>query len=323
MNLQMKMWTLFALMFAILYGVIAGIGTYIGTGSVISYILMAIGVTLFQYLIGPNMVTSMMKVRWVTPSEEPELHQMIDEMSSKAGIPKPKVGISQMAVPNAFAFGRSIKDSRVCITSGIQQLLNKDELKAVVGHELSHVKHRDMVVITILSVIPMVLYWLGIQMMYGRNTRDKESRGSSALIGITAFILYFISNLLVLYGSRIREYYADQGSVKLGNPPHQLASALYKLTYGSAKLRDSQIGKQELRQVEGFRAFFLNDVSKGYQEFKTLREVDQNLSGTIDAQELQALRDKRINLSTSEVMMEIFTTHPNMLKRIKALSELS
>ena len=160
-------------------------------------------------------------------------------------------------------------------------------------------------------------------MMYGRNTRDQESRGSSVIIGITALILYFISNLLVLYGSRIREYYADQGSVELGNPPHQLASALYKLTYGSAKLRDSQMGKQELRQVEGFRAFFLNDVSKAYREFNTLKEVDRNLSGTIDAQELSSLRGKRVNLSTSEIMMEIFTTHPNMLKRIKALSDLS
>lgn len=323
MSLQIKMWSLFVLMFAILYGVIAGIGAYIGVGSVVSYIVMAIGVTLFQYLIGPNMVTSMMKVRWVSSSEEPELHQMVDEMSKLAGIPKPKIGISQMAVPNAFAFGRSIKDSRVCVTSGIQRLLNKDELKAVIGHELSHVRHRDMIVITILSVIPMILYWLGMQMMYGRNTRDQESRGSSVIIGITALILYFISNLLVLYGSRIREYYADQGSVELGNPPHQLASALYKLTYGSAKLRDSQMGKQELRQVEGFRAFFLNDVSKAYQEFNTLKEVDRNLSGTIDAQELSSLRGKRVNLSTSEIMMEIFTTHPNMLKRIKALSDLS
>lgn len=323
MSLQIKMMVLVVLMFAILYGVIAGVGTYLGAGSVTSYIIMAIGITLFQYLIGPNMVTTMMKVRWVSPQEEPELHQMIEEMSQEAGLPKPKVGISQVAVPNAFAFGRSIKDGRICITSGMRQLLNKEELRAVIGHELSHIKHRDMIVITVLSVIPLILYWLGIRLMYGGTSRDRENRGSAALIGIVAFLLYFISNLLVLYGSRIREYYADQGSVQLGNPPHQLASALYKLTYGSAKLQGSRLGKQELSEVEGFRAFFLNDVALANQEFKTLQELDQNLSGTIDAQELLSLREKKVDISPSERMMEIFTTHPNMLKRIKALALLS
>ncbi len=323
MNLQIKMWVLVILMFAILYGVITGIGTYMGAGNVITYLVLAIGITLFQYLIGPNMVTSMMKVRWVTPSEEPELHQMIEELSQKAGIPKPKVGVSQVAVPNAFAFGRSLKDGRVCITIGMRQLLNKEELKAVLGHELSHIKHRDMIIITVLSVIPLILYWLGMRMMYGGTLRNRENRGSAALIGMIAFLLYFISNLLVLYGSRIREYYSDQGSVSLGNPPHHLASALYKLTYGSAKLRGNQVGEQALNQVEGLRAFFLNDVARAYQEFKTLKEVDQNLSGSIEAQELLALREKNIRISASERMMELFTTHPNMLKRIKALSYLS
>ena len=323
MNLQMKMWILVILMFAILYGVIAGIGTYMGAGGVMSYIILAIGITLFQYLIGPNMVASMMKVKWVNPSEEPELHQMIEEMSNKAGIPKPKVGISQVAVPNAFAFGRSLKDGRVCVTSGMQKLLNKDELRAVIGHELSHIKHRDMIIVTVLSVIPLILYWLGTRLMYGGTWQDRENRGSAALVGMIAFLLYFISNLLVLYGSRIREYYADQGSVSLGNPPHQLASALYKLTYGSVKLKGSRMGEQALNQVEGFRAFFLNDIAKAYQEFKTLKEVDQNLSGTIDAQELLALREKKVSINAPEKMMEIFTTHPNMLKRIKALSLLS
>jgi len=310
-------------MFAILYGVIAGIGTYLGTGNVIVYIIMAIGITLFQYIIGPKMVTSTMKVRWVDSSEEPELHQMIEEMSEKAGIPKPKVGISQVAVPNAFAFGKSIKDGRVCVTNGIRSLLNKDELKAVIGHELSHIKHRDMIITTILSVIPLILYWLGSRMMYGGSLSDNENRGSAAFIGLIAFVLYFISNLLVLYASRIREYYADQGSVQLGNPPHQLASALYKLTYGSAKLKGSQRGQQALHQVEGFRAFFLNDVAKAHQEFKDLKEVDQDLSGTIEPHELLALREKQIKISAPEKMMEIFTTHPNMLKRIKAMASLA
>jgi heat shock protein HtpX len=323
MSLQLRIWMLIILMFAILYGVIVGIGTYLGAGNLTTYLILAIGITFFQYILGPSLVTAMMKVKWVSQTDEPELHKMIEELSQKAGIPKPKVGISQVAVPNAFAFGRSIKDGRVCVTRGIQKLLNKDELKAVLGHEISHLKHRDMVLITILSVIPLMLYWLAWRMMWGGMFRRREGGGSAVLIGLVAFVLYFITNLLVLYGSRIREYYADQGSVQLGNPPHQLASALYKLAYGSAKLKGSQMGQQTLHQVEGFRAFFLNDVAKAYQEFKDLKEVDQDLSGTIDPHELLALREKQIKVSAPEKMMEIFTTHPNMLKRIKALSSLA
>ncbi len=322
MNLQLRMWMLIILMFAILYGVITGIGAYLGAGNLTTYLIMAIGITLFQYLLGPSLVTAMMKIKWVSSSEEPEIHHMIAELSQKAGIPKPKVGISQMAIPNAFAFGRTLKDGRVCVTKGIQGLLNKEELKAVLGHEISHLKHRDMVLITILSVIPLMLYWLSWRMMWGGMFRRRQSGGSAALIGLVAFALYFITNLLVLYGSRIREYYADQGSIRLGNPPHQLASALYKLVYSSARFKGNQRGEQQLREVEGFRAFFLNDVARAHQEIKELKELDQNLSGTIEQHELLNLREKQIRVSQSEKLMELFTTHPNMLKRIKALSSL-
>lgn len=323
MSLQLRMWILITLMFAILYGVIVGIGTYLGAGNLVTYLIMAIGITVFQYLIGPNLVTRMMKVKWVDKSEEPELHKMIEELSQKAGIPKPKVGVSQMAIPNAFAFGRSLKDGRVCITKGMQGLLKQEELKAVLGHEISHLKHKDMVLITILSVIPLMLYWIAWRMMWGGMYRRRESGGSAALIGLVSFVLYFVTNLLVLYGSRIREYYADQGSIKLGNQPHQLASALYKLVYSSARFKGNQRGEQELREVEGFRAFFLNDVARAHQEIKELKELDQNLSGTIEPQELNNLREKQVKISQSERLMELFTTHPNMLKRIKALSSLT
>jgi heat shock protein HtpX len=153
--------------------------------------------------------------------------------------------------------------------------------------------------------------------MYDRDRNN--SGGVAALIGLTAFLLYFASNLLVLYGSRIREYYADQGSVEFGNPPHHLASALYKLVYGSAKYR----GQTELRRIEGVRAFFLNDPAKAKDELMELAQVDKDMSGTIDGTELMELRQKTVKISAAEKMMELFTTHPNMLKRIKHLSALA
>ena len=158
MGLQTKMWLLVALMFAIIYGVITGLGSYMGAGSATTYIILAFLIMGFQYLIGPSMVSVMMRVRWVSESEEPELHHQVGEFAQRAGIPKPRVGVSRLVIPNAFAFGRTQKDGRVCITQGIQKLLSRDELKAVLGHEMGHLKHRDMMIITLLSVIPLICY---------------------------------------------------------------------------------------------------------------------------------------------------------------------
>jgi heat shock protein HtpX len=204
-------------------------------------------------------------------------------------------------------------------------LLSKDELKAVLGHEIAHLKHRDMIIITVLSVIPLICYWIAFSMMWrGMLGGRREGGGNyTILIGIGAMLLYFITNLIILYGSRIREYYADAGSVRIGNPPHHLATALYKLVYSSAQLQRNPQVKEELKRVEGVKAFFVNDISRAYHEIGDLKEVDRDLSGTIDQNELMELRQKTIKLGRSAKMMEILTTHPNMLKRIKHLSTLT
>jgi heat shock protein HtpX len=257
----------------------------------------------------------------VTEKEAPELHQMVGELAEAARLPKPKVGVSQMSIPNAFAFGRTQRDGRVCVTQGILKILSREELRAVVGHELAHIKHRDMMIITLISVIPLIMYWIAFSMMFrGAFGGNRQGGGSYAVfIGIGAFLLYFLTNLLVLYGSRIREYYADMGSVRLGNMPHHLATALYKLVYGNARLRNSE----EMKRVEGVKAFFMNDPSRAWNEIKELTQVDTDMSGTIDYDELMELRQKEVRLGRSHKMMELFTTHPNMLKRIKHLSTLA
>jgi len=328
MGLQIKMWLLVVTMFAFLYGIIIGFGTWMGKGSIMTYLILAVVIILLQYLIGPWMVSQGMRIKWVSEKEEPEIHRMVEELSQKAGIPKPRVGISQISIPNAFAFGKNQGDGRVCLTQGIQRILTKDELKAVLGHEISHIKHRDMMILTLLSVIPLMLYWLAFSMMWGGILGDRRQGGGyTVLIGMAAMLGYFISNLLVMAGSRIREYYADERSVKLGNSPHHLATALYKLSYSSARLqRDRMRGdlriEEELKRVEGAKAFFLNDISKGLNEIKGLQDVDRDMSGTIDQNELLALRSQEVKPSTAEKMMELFTTHPNMLKRIKRLTTL-
>ena len=319
MWLQTRMFLLVAVLFGILYGVITGVGTWMGAGGAIPYIILAFVFLGFQYLIGPAIVGWRMKIKWVSEKEAPELHRMVAELAENANLPKPRVGISQLSIPNAFAFGRTRRDGRVCVTQGILNLLSKDELRAVLGHEMSHIKHRDMAIITLISVIPLIMYWIAFSFMWGGAFGGRRQGGGyAALIGFGAFLLYFITNLLVLYGSRIREYYADLGSVRLGNMPHHLATALYKLVHGNARFRNTP----ELKRVEGVRAFFLNDPARSWREVRELSQIDRDMSGTIDYDELAELRQKEVRLSTSDKLMELFTTHPNMLKRIKHLSTL-
>lgn len=322
MWLQLRLYLLVGLMFAILYGIFVGIGYYLQITGLYFYLFMigiASGIVLIQYVIGPKIVEWSMRIKYVSEQEYPRLHQMVAELAEKAGLPnKPKIGISQLPIPNAFAFGRTKKGSRVCVTRGLLDLLNEDELKAVLGHELSHIKHRDVAVITMLSVIPMICYMIYISFLWGgMGRRDRDSGGAIA-IGILALVVYFITNLLVMYGSRIREYYADQGSAELGNQPHHLATALYRITVSTARTP-----KQALKQTEGMKAFFINDPSRAMYEIRELKDIDLDMSGTIDQNELMMLSAKKISLKTSDKLLEVLSTHPNIVKRIKHLASLS
>lgn len=301
-------------MFGIVYAVIVMIANMMGISGFMFYAVIAGGITLVQYMMGPKMVEWSMGVKYVSEAEAPELHSMVGELAQKAGIRKPRIGIARMNIPNAFAFGRWGSDGRVCVTQPIMKLLNRGELKAVLGHEISHLKNRDVATITMLSVIPMILWYVAWNFMFSRNREGNNT----AIIGIVAFILYFITNMLVLYASRIREYYADLGSVRLGNTPHDMASALYKLVYGNAR-----VPKESLKQIEGYKAFFANDPSRAANDLRELRQVDLDMSGTIDDNELKSLSSMDVKIKTSDKLMEVLSTHPNMVKRVKHLSELA
>ncbi|MFH1441269.1 MAG: zinc metalloprotease HtpX [Candidatus Omnitrophota bacterium] len=314
--LKIRMWLLVGALFAIVYAVMVIIGTSMGIGNFYFYLILSLALMFIQYMIGPKIVEWSMKVKYIKREDNPFLFNMVQGLSMRAGIPMPKIGIAQIPLPNAFAFGRSIRDGRVCVTEGIMKLLNQEELKAVLGHELTHLKSRDVLTITLLSVIPMIMYRIAWSTLFFGNRRNERGGGNAALIGIAAFLFYFITNLLVLYASRIREYFADRGSVLLGNNPHALASSLYKLAYGAART-----DKQALKQVEGLKAFFVNDPSRGLKEVKELSQLDLDRSGSIEKSELENLRNKKIQLSLGDKMFELLSTHPNMLKRIKKLSE--
>ncbi|MFA5320864.1 MAG: zinc metalloprotease HtpX [Candidatus Omnitrophota bacterium] len=314
--LRLKMWLLVTALFGIVYALIVILGYYAGINNFYFYLLASAGVMLLQYLLGPLIVEWTMQVRYIKREENPSLYNMVEGLAAQAGIPAPRVAISNIALPNAFAFGRSVRDGRVCVTAGILKLLNADELRAVLGHEISHIKNRDVLTITLLSVIPLIMYRIAWQLLFFGRRDSNRSGGGAALIGLVAFVFYFITNLLVLYASRIREYFADRGSIALGNPPSALASSLYKLVYGSARA-----DKDEIREHEGLKAFFVNDPSQAMNELRELRQLDTNKDGTIDFAELAVLSGKKVRLSFTDKLMEALSTHPNMLRRIKKLSE--
>lgn len=312
--LKLRMYLLLIVLFAIIYSVVSMVAYAMGISNFYFYIIFSFLMLFIQYMIGPKIVEWSMGVRYIKEGEYSELRTMVANLAHAAEIPVPRIGVSEISLPNAFAFGRWAKDGRICVTRGILNLVDRDELRAVLGHEMSHLKNRDVLTITLLSVIPFILYRIAFSILFYRR-RDERSGSAVMLVGVAALILYFVSNLLVLYASRIREYFADRGSVKLGNPPHKLASALYKLVYGSARTP-----KEELRQVEGLKAFFVNDPSLAVKEFSELKQLDLDKSGAIDRQELNFLNNKKLNLSFGDKLMELMSTHPNMLKRIKQLS---
>ncbi|MBF8264626.1 MAG: Protease HtpX [Dehalococcoidia bacterium] len=310
MGVVLRMYLLLAALFAVIYAIVV-------------YGIIAVVFMLIQYLMGPAMVGWTMKVKYVTEKEEPALHRMITELAQAAKLPKPKVGVSALSIPNAFAFGRTTRDGRICVTEGIRKLLKEDELRAVLGHEMSHLKHKDMALMTLLNIFPMIIYYVAMTLMWsgilGGGRDDRRGGGNPLpLIGMGLLVVHFIVQLMVLYASRLREYYADEGSVELGSSPQHMATALYKLVIGAARAP-----QEELKKVEGAKAFFVNDPSRALIEVRELKEIDQDMSGSIDVGELMALRSKKVKVGFGEKMMEALSTHPNMLKRIKHLSTLT
>lgn len=318
LSLQLRMYLLIAVLFAIVYMTIVLISTSMGVYNFYFYLGVSVVLMLIQYMVGPKIIEWTMQLKYIKKEDLPKVYGMVEDLARIANIPMPRVCVSASQVPNAFAFGRSINDGRVCVSAGIMRLLNDDELRAVIGHELTHIKNRDVLTITLLSVVPMIMYRIAWSLMWQGNRRGQQNGGNGFILGLVAFLFYFVTNLLVLYGSRIREYYADKGAVELGCRPEHLATALYKLVYGTAKFSDSK----DMKNIEGMKAFFINDPSRALNEIRDLKQLDRDNSGTIDGAELMLLRNKYVTMSTTERLMEFLSTHPNMLKRIKHLSDL-
>jgi heat shock protein HtpX len=241
----------------VLYGIVMFILVRLGIS--MAAVLFFGALMLFgQYYFSDKIAMFSMNAREVSPEEAPQLHEMVDRLVALAGMPKPRVGIATTDVPNAFATGRSPKASVVVVTQGLMNRLSDAELQAVLAHELSHVAHRDVAIMTIASSLGMLAGLVSRMAMWGAmftgGGRDEESENMFLLEIITflvSIVIYVISYLLTLALSRYRELSADRSGAILIGKPSDLASALVRIHGEMGKIPNN-----DLRKTEGMNAFF-------------------------------------------------------------------
>jgi heat shock protein HtpX len=288
-GLTIRMFTT-GLMLVILYGAV--IGLLIAFGISYAVVLVFAAIILFvQYWFSDKIALFGMGGHVVTPEQAPQLHGVIDRLCALADMKKPRVAIADTDVPNAFATGRSPNSAVVCATTGLMRRLDESELEAVLSHELSHVAHRDVAVMTIASflgvvagMVTRIMLWSGMMGGFGGGRGNNNSGGNDnaavveMIVLVVSVVVYAISFLLTRALSRYRELAADRSGALLTGQPSALASALVKVT-GEM----SRIPTRDLRAAESFNAFYFTPalVTKGVSLstlFSTHPSLDQRLA---------------------------------------------
>jgi heat shock protein HtpX len=274
-----------------LYAIFIGVLTYLGVGF-IPITLMVSAMLLAQWYFSDKMVLWFAGAKIVSRDQLPQVHEIVEKLVQRSNLPKPKVAVVNSRMPNAFATGKSHKSSVVAVTTGLLDILDYDELEAVIGHELSHVKSRDVLVLTLASIFSVVASFLMRYAMfgamfgggYGGGHRSRNNAGGAMLIMIlVAVVTWIVSFIITRAISRYREYAADRGSAQMTGKPMELASALTKIS-GSMH---TKVPQQHSQRFQSLNAFFI------------------------------------IPAFSSNTLVNLFSTHPPVEKRIQKLKEMS
>ena len=282
-GLRFRMFVTMFLLFA-LYIVFAGVITaYVG-GGLLVFALFFGGFSLVQYYFSDTLTLRSMGAKTVSADEYPQLHASIERLSQQADLPKPKVAVVDSNVPNAFATGRNQKNAAVCVTTGLMNTLEPEELDGVLAHELAHVKNRDMMVMTIASFLSTIAFMMvrwGAFFGGGGHGRGREGGGGGIVVAIlVSLVVWIISYLLIRALSRYREFAADRGAAAITGNPSALASALLKISGQMDK-----VPKDDMREEAEMNAFFIIPIKSG-------------------------------------VIGRLFSTHPSTERRVEQLREL-
>lgn len=296
---------------AFTYGLMLWItnGSISGIAMVTSLVVMAFFLTLFQWLIGPYMINIMYRAHEVKPDDPTYgwVYDMVADVARANGFKDtPRVFIADVPFPNAFAYGSPVAGKRVAITLPLLRILKPSELKAVLGHEIGHLRHRDVEVLMAVGLIPTVIYWLGWSLWWGGlwggwSEGRNNGGGLLLLIGLVLLAVSFLFQLFVLYINRLREAYADvNGALTVENGAHNLQRALAKITL----YMDPNIVKRTtngtLRML-----FFAPPVS--------VEEIEGNVDSLIEY-----WRHYK-----PSILEELFMTHPHPARRIQMLDRLA
>jgi heat shock protein HtpX len=250
-------------------------------------VVIAAALLAAQYWFSDRIALFAMHGRIVTPDEQPHLHGVIDRLCATADMPKPRVAVSDTDLPNAFATGRNPGKSVLCVTTGLLARLDEGELEGVLAHELSHVAHRDVAVITIASFLGvlagLIVRFAFYSQLLGGRRRDQNTFALIAIIMAVSAAVYAISFLLIRALSRYRELAADRSAAMLTANPSALASALTKVSGDIAR-----IPTRDLRAAQAFNAFFFTPA-----------------------------------LGHGASLMTLFSTHPSLQRRLDQLAEIS
>jgi heat shock protein HtpX len=233
------------------------------TGAIILLAVIPLGGLFIQYFISDKIVLSSMGARVIQSAQAPELYGTVQRLAQQADLPMPKVAIVNSSMPNAFATGRGPKHAVVCVTTGLINQLPQPELEAVLAHEMTHIRNRDMVVMMMAGSFAAIAAWITQWGLWfgmwgeggGRNNRDNGN--AFIVVLLVSMVVWLISHLLMMALSRYREYAADRGSAILTGQPENLASALLRIT-GTIQ----RIPSQDLRQAQHLSALFFAAPSK-------------------------------------------------------------
>ncbi len=319
-KLRLSMVATLALIFGLSTLVFGLVLTWSGSFNLITMAILIVSFNIVQWLVAPYLVGAIYKVREMKSEENPKLHQMVSDLSRKSGISTPKLMLAQIPLPNAFAYGSPIAGSRVAVTQGLLSNLNDGEVEAVLGHELGHLKHRDVQVMMVVSFLPALCYYIGYSLMlsgmFGGSQQGKNNNGGNgAIIGIAFMAFSWILNLFTLHVSRLREYYADRHSVSVvDNGANKLSTGLAKIVQASAKTSKFQQQKQQTKTMNGFKSLFITNPETAQEDSAAVNAFENNQKLVDD------LLAKKITFG--DKLIEALSTHPNIVKRLRALQEL-
>ena len=273
-----------------LYAIFIGVLTYLGVGFIPITVMVSV-MLLAQWYFSDKMVLWFSGAKVVSKEQFPQVHEIVENLAKRNNLPKPKVAVVNTSMPNAFATGKSHKSSLVAVTIGLLNILDYDELEAVIGHELSHIKSRDVLVLTLASLFSIVASFLmryalfgamfGGGVGYGNRSRNNAG-GAMLIIVLVAVVTWIISFIITRAISRYREYAADRGSAQVTGKPMELASALTKISGSMHK-----VPQQHAQRFQSLNAFFI------------------------------------IPAFSSNSLVNLFSTHPPVEKRIQKLKEMS